>query len=147
MFITTYLATTHNVNPVTALLRDVRVRFMSNGTMVPIYFPELAEQDKDPEREEETSTSMSLLYMVFIIEIFVMAVILSNGGEQYDRFKWSVSRMISRVIGTVSSMPLPPYLRSLFYHIFSQYMGIKLNELPAGTDLDQFSTFNQFFTR
>ena len=120
---------------------------MSNGTMLPVYYPHLLNESKDPERDDTPENNMSIMYIVFIIEIICLMIIILNGGEQYDRLKWSLSRLISRIIGKCSAMPLPPYLRSMLYHWFSNYMGIKLNELPAGTDLNHFTSFNEFFTR
>lgn len=43
-------------------------------------------------------------------------------------------------------MPLPPYLRSLIYRGFGTFYGVNFNEI-AVENLNDFRTFNQFFTR
>jgi phosphatidylserine decarboxylase len=43
-------------------------------------------------------------------------------------------------------MPLPPYLRVLFYKSFGVLYGVNFDEIKI-KDLNQFRTWNQFFTR
>lgn len=53
---------------------------------------------------------------------------------------------MSRGVGYLCNMPLPPYLRQYFYLAFGKVQGINFDEILI-KDLNEFRTFNDFFTR
>merc|ERR1719454_1045550 len=44
-------------------------------------------------------------------------------------------------------MTLPPYIRTIMYRTYSFVFKVNLEELPAGTNLNDYKSFNQFFIR
>ena len=57
-----------------------------------------------------------------------------------------MSRKLSRGVGYLCNMPLPPYLRKYFYLAFGKVQGVDFDEILV-KDLNNFRTFNDFFTR
>ena len=53
---------------------------------------------------------------------------------------------MSQVTGFLTTMPLPPYFRGLFYRAVGSFYGMNFDEIKV-KDLNQFRTWNQFFTR
>lgn len=54
--------------------------------------------------------------------------------------------MISRMTGRLCGMPLPPHFRKYLYLGFGKLYGVNFDDILV-SDLNQFRTFNQFFTR
>lgn len=48
--------------------------------------------------------------------------------------------------GRVMNMPLPTYFRMMFYKAFGKVYGVAFDEIKE-PDINNFRTFNQFFTR
>lgn len=48
--------------------------------------------------------------------------------------------------GHLCNLPLPPYLRKYLYYAFGSVYGVNFDEIKAD-DLNDFRTFNEFFTR
>lgn len=61
--------------------------------------------------------------------------------------RYAPSRIISRMTGRFCDLPLPPYFRVCMYQAYSAVLGVDLTELPAGTNLNDYRCFNDFFTR
>ena len=62
------------------------------------------------------------------------------------RFRVSLTRVMSRMTGRLTNMPLPPYIRGGIYSAFGKLYGVNFNDILV-QDLNSFRTFNQFFTR
>ena len=85
---------------------------------------------------------------------FVLLTMLGNGIYLYifmkdkpqHRYRFAVTRRVSRITGSLCSMPLPPYLRVFMYKAFGSVYGVNFDEIQV-EDLNSFRTFNQFFTR
>ena len=85
---------------------------------------------------------------------YVSISLLAYGGYFYyiakdsdaQRYRVSLSRRVSRFTGYVTSMPLPPGLRMGLYRAFGSVYGVKFDEMLV-ENLNDFRTFNQFFTR
>ena len=72
---------------------------------------------------------------------------LAVSNDEKMKYHYAMSRIVSRMTGRLCNMPLPPYLRGFLYQGFGALYGVRYDELPEGTDLNQFRTFNAFFTR
>ena len=83
--------------------------------------------------------SISMLSFGFVFFTF---------AKSHDRMKYqvSVTRRVSQFTGFLATMPLPPYLRVYLYKAFGGVYGINFDEIKM-KDLNEFRTWNQFFTR
>ena len=66
--------------------------------------------------------------------------------QQDLQYRVSFTRIISRMTGRLTSMPLPPYFRSSLYSAFGKVYGVNFDDILV-QDLNQFRTFNEFFAR
>jgi len=66
--------------------------------------------------------------------------------QQDMKYRVSFTRIMSKMTGSLTSMPLPPYFRSSLYSAFGKVYGVNFNDILV-QDLNQFRTFNEFFTR
>jgi phosphatidylserine decarboxylase len=57
-----------------------------------------------------------------------------------------MTRRLSRWTGYACNMPLPPYLRKYMYLGFGKLYGVNFDDILE-EDINNFRTFNQFFTR
>ena len=62
------------------------------------------------------------------------------------KFRVALTRKMSRFTGFMCNMPLPPHLRQYVYLGFGKAYGVNFDDILV-QDLNQFRTFNQFFTR
>lgn len=58
----------------------------------------------------------------------------------------SLSRMVSKLTGIFCETPLPPYFRAALYKAFGTVYKVKFHEASI-ENLNDFRTFNEFFTR
>jgi len=73
------------------------------------------------------------------------AVMLMSGHDRW-KYQVSLSRRLSQFSGFLFNLPLPPYLRVGLYKTFGTLYGVNFSE-AIQQDLNQFTTFNAFFTR
>ena len=78
---------------------------------------------------------------------YISMMFCSAKNDKSLKFTLSASRLMSRFTGYLCSMTLPPYVRAYMYQAFGYVYGVDFNELPEGTDINEFKCFNQFFTR
>ena len=85
---------------------------------------------------------------IFTISIgsYLLAGYLFARKHDDLKYRVSLSRIMSRYTGHLCNMPLPPYLRKWVFLAFSKVYGVNLQDIKE-TDLNNFRTFNQFFTR
>ena len=84
------------------------------------------------------------MFLLIVQGVILVSALCNDGKRDYD---WSLSRMASRTTGHLCNMTLPPFIRVAVYKAFGALYGVNFDELPAGTNLNDFRSFNAFFTR
>lgn len=80
------------------------------------------------------------------IGVYAVVTYLIARNEEKTKYMMALTRKISRTTGRLCNMPLPPYLRKYVYLGFGKLYGVDFSDILV-EDLNEFRTFNQFFTR
>ena len=66
--------------------------------------------------------------------------------QKATTYRVSLTRRVSQFTGFITTVPLPPGLRALIYRGFGSIYNVNFDEMRV-ENLNDFRTFNQFFTR
>eukprot|EP00347_Sterkiella_histriomuscorum_P005657 403355758 len=105
-------------------------------------------------RQLSQDINQNIILRFFTVRYVVGASLLFYGyyffkfqrQSQASQYRFAMTRKMSQFTGFVMNMPLPPYLRVYIFKGFGALYGVNFDEIKV-EDINQFRTFNQFFTR
>ena len=89
------------------------------------------------------SSGKSFFYIVVVSNIFMLYYYVKFNNSNYNH---SVSRYVSRKIGSIMNINIPEYFREFIYNLYIKNYNVNKDEMIE-KDLNKYDNFKKFFTR